>query len=219
MKKTVFSVIALSACLALGGCASKKYVDHQLEQALTSEIGNVRVEMDNIRQDVKANQGAQKDEIEQVKVAAREQQERMDKELGLVQEALKRASDEKRISKGKLLYEVTISDESVQFAYDKAKLSEQAKKALDIFANVLIKENEGVYIEIQGHTDNIGSEEYNYKLGLARAEAVRNYLHTAHNLPLHHMSSFSYGETEPAVSNDTRDKRAQNRRVMLIVME
>ena len=79
--------------------------------------------------------------------------------------------------------------------------------------------NEEVFIEIQGHTDSIGSEKYNLRLGEARAESVRRYLNSQHGLPLHRLSVISYGESAPLTDNETREDRAQNRRVALVVLK
>ncbi len=67
-----------------------------------------------------------------------------------------------------------------------------------------------VYVEIQGHTDSTGSEAYNQQLGLERAEAVRRYLSRGHGFALHRLSVVSYGESEPAVDNDTRENRSRS---------
>ncbi len=205
--RAIFIVSAL--VLMFTGCASRSYVDEQLNKALASEIGAVRSDLDQIR----ANLDTNTKKIEELKSQG------SDELMETVREALKRAEEAKKLAMGKLIYEVTISDESVPFAYKKSELSDDAKAALDIFANILIEENENVYIEIQGHTDNIGHKDYNLKLGQARADAVRAYLHTEHGIPLHKMSTFSYGESKPLVPNDSAKNRAKNRRVTLLVME
>jgi len=76
-----------------------------------------------------------------------------------------------------------------------------------------------VYLEIEGHTDNVGSEEYNKVLGERRAEAVRVYLNEKGGIPLHAMNVISYGEDEPVSDNGSRTGRAQNRRVVIRVLE
>jgi outer membrane protein OmpA-like peptidoglycan-associated protein len=82
----------------------------------------------------------------------------------------------------------------------------------------LIKaQNRLVHLEIQGHTDSRGSESYNQILGQRRAEAVRDYLYKNHDIPLHLMNVISLGSSDPVASNDNRDGRAQNRRVVLVV--
>jgi outer membrane protein OmpA-like peptidoglycan-associated protein len=90
---------------------------------------------------------------------------------------------------------------------------------LDIFAGVVKTENKNVYIEIQGHTDDMGHEEYNMELGQARAEGVLRHLHVEHGIPLHRMNAFSYGESKPVVDNNIPGNRAKNRRVVIVVME
>lgn len=223
--KKLLSIIGVSFIIpgiiisAMTGCATKGYVNEQISSALTSEISNIRVEVDENIDDVKKGLKTNQEEIEELRATAKEQQAKIDEKLSLVQDAIDRAEEAHKLAKGKLLYEVTISDESVPFSYKKSELSEDAKAELDIFAKVLVEENNNVYIEIQGHTDNIGSDDYNMKLGQARADSVKAYLHTTHNIPLHKMSAFSYGEANPVASNDTDSDRAKNRRVVLMVME
>ena len=79
--------------------------------------------------------------------------------------------------------------------------------------------NENVYIEVQGHTDSVGSETYNEELGLERAEAVRRYLNMNQHIPLHRINVISYGESAPVTDNKSRDSRSQNRRVVLVVLK
>ena len=76
-----------------------------------------------------------------------------------------------------------------------------------------------VYVEIEGHTDNTGSDDYNQTLGLRRAGAVRDYLNQAGGIPLHAMNTISLGESNPVADNSTSDGRAQNRRVVVRVLE
>ena len=113
---------------------------------------------------------------------------------------------------------VTLSDDKVKFGFDKAELSTEAKAALDAFAAQLKTENRNVYVEVQGHTDNVGGELYNEKLGKQRAEAVEEYL-AKQGIPLFRIESISYGESEPVADNKTREGRAQNRRVVLVVLQ
>ena len=80
------------------------------------------------------------------------------------------------------------------------------------------QQGKDVYIEVEGHTDNVGGKEMNYELGLERAEAVKKYLYTQHQIPLHKINVISYGEEKPVSPNNTRDGRAQNRRVVIRVL-
>jgi len=72
-------------------------------------------------------------------------------------------------------------------------------------------------LEIQGHTDARGPNTLNARLGEERAEAVRLFMNQ-HGVPLNRMSTISYGKADPVADNKTRTGRAQNRRVVLIVM-
>jgi peptidoglycan-associated lipoprotein len=134
-------------------------------------------------------------------------------------EALQRATEAGKLAQGKLLYEAVLTDEKVKFGFDKKELSPEARAAIDELAGQLKEQNKSVYIEIQGHTDNVGGTLYNEDLGLSRAEAVRRYLNQQHGFPLHRINVISYGETAAVADNKTHDGRAQNRRVALVVLE
>ena len=82
----------------------------------------------------------------------------------------------------------------------------------------LTQDPKNVFIEIEGHTDNVGSADYNEKLGLERAEAAKRYLYEKHQIPLHKINVFSYGEEKPVAPNNTKEGRAENRRVVIRVL-
>ena len=100
----------------------------------------------------------------------------------------------------------------------KAELPEDAALALDNMVNTLKTDKKAVWVEIEGHTDNVGDAKYNESLGLMRAEAVKRYLYEKHQVPLHKINVISYGEQKPVAPNNTRDGRAQNRRVVIKVL-
>ena len=95
---------------------------------------------------------------------------------GLAGEALARANAAHKLAEGKFLYEVVLSDDSMKFPTDQHALSPEAEARLAELTQRLKAENRNVYLEIQGHTDATGDEEYNEELGEARAEAVRRTL-------------------------------------------
>lgn len=136
---------------------------------------------------------------------------------GTAQEALDRANAAHKLAEGKFLYEVVLSDDSVKFPVNQHALSPEAEQRLSELAQRLKSENRNVYLEIQGHTDSRGSSAYNDALGEARAEAVRKYLNQQ-GVALNRMSVISYGKDVPVASNDTPEGRAQNRRVVIIVL-
>ena len=136
---------------------------------------------------------------------------------GTAKEALDRANAAHKLAEGKFLYEVVLSDDSVKFPVNQHELSPEAQQRLSELVAKLKAENHNVYLEIQGHTDSRGSSAYNDALGEARAEAVRKYLNQQ-GVALNRMSVISYGKDVPVASNDTPEGRAQNRRVVIIVL-
>ncbi|MCU0840681.1 MAG: OmpA family protein [Thiobacillaceae bacterium] len=134
------------------------------------------------------------------------------------QEALERALAAEKLAQGKLLYEVTLTEDDIRFPFDKADLAPGCCDRLQALAERLKADNRGVYLEIQGHTDSGGSTQYNMNLGQERAEAVRRYLHQQAGIPLHRMSAISYGESRPVADNASREGRKQNRRVVVVVL-
>lgn len=105
----------------------------------------------------------------------------------------------------------------VHFDFNKANIRADAKPILDQAAAAL-KEQSSVDVTVEGHTDNIGSDAYNQKLSVRRAEAVRDYL-AGQGVATSRMTVVGKGESAPVASNDTEDGRAQNRRVELLVKE
>ncbi|TES86853.1 hypothetical protein E3J95_00950, partial [Candidatus Aerophobetes bacterium] len=185
MKKSFLAVAAVVAIIFFGltGCATQNYVQEQIAQTVDTRI-------DETQKQVEANQM----EIARLKETASDQNELVHKLSDTTVEAIERAEEAGKVAEGKFLYDLTFTDESVHFGFDKSVLSKETKVALDGFAANVKTENKNVYIEIQGHTCNVGNQEYNMMLGLARAEAVRWYLHAQHGIPLHRMHTISYGE-------------------------
>ena len=132
-------------------------------------------------------------------------------------EALERATAAGKLAEGKFMYQMVLSDDSVKFKLDKWELTPEAQQILTNFAERLKSENKNVYVEVQGHTDSTGQTEYNERLGADRAEAVRRYLNRA-GVALNRIGTISYGETSPVAPNNTREGRATNRRVVLVVL-
>jgi peptidoglycan-associated lipoprotein len=118
----------------------------------------------------------------------------------------------------RLIYEVVLSEDQGNFKFGKTDLPDSAKQRIDQMVTDLKADPKGVFIELEGHTDNVGSKMYNTKLGEERAEAVKRYLYEAHQVPLHKINVISYGEEKPVSPNKTKDGRAQNRRVVIKVL-
>jgi outer membrane protein OmpA-like peptidoglycan-associated protein len=118
----------------------------------------------------------------------------------------------------RLIYEVTLSEDQSNFKFGAAELPDEAKARIDELVAQLKAEPQGVYIEIEGHTDNVGSQALNERLGMERAETVKRYLYEQHQVPLHKINVISYGEEKPIAPNNNREGRAQNRRVVVKVL-
>ena len=118
----------------------------------------------------------------------------------------------------RLVYEVLLSEDSGNFKFGKTDLPDEAKQKIDEMVAQLKQDPKSIYIEIEGHTDNVGADGVNRKLGLARAEAVQQYLYDQYHIPLHKMNVISYGEEKPIAPNNTKAGRAQNRRVVIKVL-
>ncbi len=136
---------------------------------------------------------------------------------GTAGEALARATAAGKLAEGKFMYQVVLADDSVKFPVDANTLSPEAEQRLAELAQRLKAENRNVYLEIQGYTDASGSVTYNEQLGSARAEAVRRSL-SRQGVALNRMATISYGEESPVADNTTREGRAQNRRVTIVVL-
>lgn len=196
--------LALACAALLPGCATKDYVNEQVANL------NKRMESRD-SQTASLYQGLDN--------RVNGQQTTLDGASRTAQEALERAQAAGKLAEGKFLYETTLSSQVTKFAFDDSELSPEMKKALDDFAAQLKASNKNVFIEIQGHTDSIGSDATNLALGQARAEAVRRYLAMKGGIALHRMSVISYGESAPVASNMYRPGRAENRRVTLVVLQ
>ncbi|HEY2837269.1 MAG TPA: OmpA family protein [Rhizomicrobium sp.] len=188
--RAAFATVAL-ATLSLGGCATKDYVNEHVA-TVDARVTATQGQVDRHEAHLTQLDSATKD-------------------------ALDRATAAGKLAEGKFLYEMVLSDDSVKFPVDSSKLSPEAEQRLSDFADKLKNDNRNVYVEIQGHTDARGSERINERLGEDRAEAVRLFMNK-HGVPLNRMSTISYGKADPVADNKTKTGRAQNRRVVMVVM-
>ncbi len=201
----------LLASLAVSGCATKKFVSR--------EVGEVNQKVDSLSTEVEKTQERVKRNEVRIDEVNSQAQTGINEAKGSAQQAMTKAQEAEKAAKGKIIYTVTLSNDKVTFPVNRAEVSDDAKKLIDEAIAQLKAENKGVYFEVEGHTDSSGPEEYNQKLGEDRAMAVRNYLHDAHGIALNRIEVISYGEGKPVMDNKTRENRAQNRRVVIKVLE
>jgi peptidoglycan-associated lipoprotein len=228
MRKSFIAASLLSLTVAMApACATKKYV--------RTEVGNVNSKVDTLSGTVEQTQArVQQDEarigqVDQKAEAAGTAAQTAQNTANQAQQAARQVDTKvdrvqadlsANIAAGrKLVYEVTLSEDQGNFKFGKTELPDEAKSRIDQVVGQLKGEaGKDIYIEIEGHTDNVGSKELNYELGLERAEAVKRYLYAQHQIPLHKINVISYGEEKPVAPNNTRDGRAQNRRVVIRVL-
>jgi outer membrane protein OmpA-like peptidoglycan-associated protein len=101
--------------------------------------------------------------------------------------------------------------DNLNFEFEKADIKKDSYPYLDNLADTL-KKAKNWTIEIQGHTDDKGSSDYNMKLSQNRADAVKNYLITK-GVMLDTITAKGFGESKPLVPNDSDSNREKNRRV------
>jgi peptidoglycan-associated lipoprotein len=104
----------------------------------------------------------------------------------------------------------------VFFAFDRAELSEEARAVLKENTGWL-KAHGSVRIQIEGHCDERGAEDYNMALGAKRAQAAVDYI-TALGIPASRMSTISYGEEVPACKEHSEECWSKNRRARFVVL-
>ena len=216
MKRMILPLVVLS--IAASGCATKKYVTKSVGD-VNQKVDNLSGEVEKTQQRVKATDARLDSVDKQSQAGIAEAKGSAAEAKGSATAAMNKAQDAERAAKGKLLYTVTLSNDKVTFPVSRAEISDEAKKLIDEAVAPLKSENRGVYFEIEGHTDGTGDENYNFKLGEERAMAVRDYIAKTHGIALSRLNVISYGESKPVADNKTREGRAQNRRVVIRILE
>ncbi len=103
----------------------------------------------------------------------------------------------------------------IYFDFDKADIKPESEPAIKEIAK-LLQENKGLKLYVVGHTDNVGTIDYNMKLSKARADAVVKELVTKYKISADRLKAYGVGSLAPVASNKTDDGRARNRRVELV---
>jgi outer membrane protein OmpA-like peptidoglycan-associated protein len=112
---------------------------------------------------------------------------------------------------------VSLSD--VLFDFNKASLKPGAREKLSKLAGILLAYPGKYQMEIEGHTDAIGTDEYNMKLSEDRAQSVRDYLNSAGIAADKIIAVRGFGKTRPVTTNDTAEGRQMNRRVEIVIAD
>ncbi len=180
-------------CLLGWGCASRSYVKKQ-------------------RQELEYQTKTNKAQIDDLKSKLSTTDAKADNALSTAQEALKKAEEAAGYT-GYVPYS-PLGEREVHFDFDSYQLGKIDKDILDEIGNAMQQHPE-LILEIEGHTDNVGSDDYNFLLGQKRAESVKRYLAGKFDIALHRMFYISYGKTKPKELADTRAGQAAQRRAVL----
>ena len=220
MKRFV-TAMAISA-VALGGssaCATKKMVKQRVGE-VDNKVDTLSKSVEETQQRTRTNEG-RIGEVDQKAQAADQHAAaaagRADEAFGAANKVNARADAIETASK-RLVYEVVLSEDKGGFKFGQAKIPDDMQAQIDQIVTQLKANPNGAFIEIEGHTDNVGPKDINYKIGLDRAEAVKRYLYENQQIPLHKINVISYGEEKPIAPNKTKEGRSQNRRVVIKVL-
>jgi outer membrane protein OmpA-like peptidoglycan-associated protein len=219
--KRLIGAMAITA-LAIGGtsaCATKKMVRQRVGE-VNDKVDTLSKSVEETQERTRTNEGRIGEVDQKAQAADQRAQaagERANAAYAAADKVNERADAIEKASK-RLVYEVVLSEDQAGFKFGQTKMPEEMQAKLDELVSQLKANPNGAYIEIEGHTDNVGSKDVNYRLGLERAEAVKRYLYENQQIPLHKINVISYGEEKPIAPNKTRAGRAQNRRVVIKVL-
>lgn len=109
-------------------------------------------------------------------------------------------------------------NQQIHFEFDSSEIKPDSEPILNAVAGLLIQHSEILRIQIQGHTDDVGTDQYNFLLSQRRAEAVRNYL-IKKGIQSERLEAVGFGRTKPLLPGTTEAARAGNRRTEFIIVE
>src|SRR5262245_40383009 len=219
MKKLAVAAPILAIALGSSACATKKFVKGRVGE-VNDKVETLSKSLEETQERTRNNEGkiAQVDQVAQnAQRSANTAGQKADAAQASADKVNARADVMEAHAK-RLVYEVVLSEDEGNFKFNQTKLPEEAQAKLDQIIEQLKANPNGAFIEIEGHTDNVGPKDVNYKVGMERAESVKRYLYEHHQIPLHKINVISYGEDNPIAPNKTKAGRAQNRRVVVKVL-
>jgi outer membrane protein OmpA-like peptidoglycan-associated protein len=226
--RKLFTAIPIALVVVVGttACASKKFVRTSVGE-VNDKVDSLGRSVEETQERTRRNEGrlSEVDQKAQAAAAAAQQANGAAADAKNAAVAANTAAntvgtklDTFDKASRRLVYEVVLSEDQGNFKFGKADLPDEIKSRIDQMVTHLKEDPKNVFIEIEGHTDNVGSPQTNEKIGLERAQAVERYLYEQFQIPLHKMNIISYGETKPVGPNKTRTDRAKNRRVVIRVL-
>lgn len=151
-----------------------------------------------------------REEADAAKAEADRIRQEAEAELNRLEEALSKVVETRRTALGLVL---NLGEDSIKFDFDRAELKPKERELLSRIAGILLTSSDYT-VSVNGHTDDVGTEDYNHKLSERRAEVVHRYLLEA-GVPGEIMTVTGWGKTKPRVEGTSDAARAKNRRVEL----
>jgi len=222
MTRTSLIVLLALTTAATVGCSSKKYVRQETTPLInkTNELDDLTAKNTNAIKDVDARAQAGIQQVNAKTTEVEQKAQSATQQAGQAQTSADNAVhrvDSLTNTVANLDNYRVVTETSVHFGFDKDNLTKKAQEALDQLAND-VPNTKGYIITVEGGTDSVGNQEYNYGLSERRADSVIQYLASKHSIPAHKIYLVGLGKDKPVDDNKTRDGRAKNRRVDVRLM-
>src|ERR1700733_2664435 len=222
MTRTSLIVLLAGSMVATVGCSSKNYVRQETTPLInkTNELDDMTAKNSKDIKDVDARAQAGIQDVQTKAAAGEEKAQAAGKQAGDAQMSADNAVhrvDSLQNTVANLDNYRIVTETAVHFGFNKDGLTKQAKDALDQLATD-VPNTKGYIITVEGGTDSVGPADYNYDLSQRRADAVIQYLASAHQIPAYKIYLIGLGKDKPVDSNKTSDGRAKNRRVDIRLM-
>ncbi|MGA2649273.1 MAG: OmpA family protein [Terracidiphilus sp.] len=190
--------------------AQQSQLAAQQAQAIAQQEADARQKADAERQRAEEAAARAREAQQQAELSAQQAQQNAEQVRERLRQQLNQVLQTTETARGLI---VNMSD--VLFDFNKYTLKPEAREKLAKVSGILLA-YPGLKLQVEGYTDNIGTDEYNQKLSEERADGVRDYL-VAQSVPDANVTAEGYGKKDPVADNSTNEGRAQNRRVELVV--
>ena len=222
MNRISLTVLLVASMAATIGCSSKNYVRQETTPLInkTNELDDLTAKNSRDIKDVDARAQAAIQTVTakaaEVDQKAQSASQHAAQAQTLADNAVHRVDRLQNTVANLDNYHV-VTETSVHFGFNKDNLTKKAQEALDQLATD-VANAKGYIITVEGGTDSVGSQDYNYDLSERRADSVIQYLASQHSIPAHKVYLIGLGKDKPVQSNKTREGRAKNRRVDVRLM-
>lgn len=216
---TIFLAVSVAASV---GCTSKSYVKQQTTPLInkTNELDDMTAKNSKDIKDVDARVQAGLQQVNAKTAEVDQKAQAANQSATSAQQVADAANNRVGVltnTVANLDNYRPVAETSVKFGFNRDNLTPKAKEALDQIAGT-IASTKGYIIALEGSTDSVGSADYNYELSQRRANSVIQYLASKYSVPAHKIFVIGMGKDKPLESNNTKEGRADNRRVDVRLM-